>query len=116
MPFVYQAITCNYLHASKKIFKTIEEAINHIKSIIDIKEDWVKNEQVHKSYIITKIDTKELPEYSRIFKETAAILPPEPPSSNDLGIKRILKPKIEPVVEKQVDSMDKVEIVENKAV
>lgn len=42
-----------------------------------MKEPWVSEEQAHSSIRVTMINTKELPEYKKIFKEFDGILPME---------------------------------------
>ena len=76
MARVYQVITGNWLHRSKKIFNSIEDCMAHIKKIVDMKKVWVTYYQAHSSYHITMIDTDEMPQYKKIFKEHAEIRPP----------------------------------------
>jgi hypothetical protein len=82
MSKVYQCITGNWLHNSKKIFDNIQDAKDHIKMILDMKPEWVSNYEALSSVRITMIDTKELPEYRKIFKEFAGIKPPKTPQIN----------------------------------
>ena len=76
---MYQVITGNWLHRSKRIFSTMEECILHIKKIIDMKPFWISYCQTHESYYITEINTDLLPEYRKIFKEKAGIQDPDGP-------------------------------------
>ena len=97
MARVYQVITGNWLHRSKRIFESIEESIGHIKKIVDMKADWVSHSQALMSYHITTIDTDELPEYRKIFKEHAEIRPPDAPRKKPLpklpGVGNLFKDK-----------------------
>lgn len=89
MSKVYQCITGNWLHNSKKIFDNIQDAKDHIKKILDMKPGWVSNYEALSSVRITMIDTKELPEYRKIFKEFAEIRPPKMPQINRIRVKAI---------------------------
>jgi len=54
----YRAITCNFLPGTSKYYDTLDEAVDHIKKIIDEKEPWVTNEQIHISYRVDRIDER----------------------------------------------------------
>ena len=58
MWYKYRAITCNFLPGTSKYFFRMEDAIDHIKKIIDEKEPWVTDEQVHISYRLMRIDDR----------------------------------------------------------
>lgn len=106
MPIIYQVTTGNWLHRSKKIYETVEECYAHIRKIEEMKEDWVTNDQSLASRRIIMIDTDELPEYQKIFKEKLLknsdepeILPPvnlpEPkePTEKEIPVKPPGRPK-----------------------
>jgi hypothetical protein len=77
MTNVYQVTTGNWLPSSKKIFNTIEECQEHIKKIIALKLDWINDTHINESCRITMINTKDLPEYRKIFKESDKIKEPK---------------------------------------
>jgi hypothetical protein len=90
---MYQAVTGNFLPRSKRYFDTVEEATNHIKKMIDEKEDWVKPEQVHISYRVYKIDERILKDKDaktliKMFPEHDEIFPVAPEYKNEFFRKR----------------------------
>lgn len=76
---MYHVITGNYLPRSKKLFENEEDAIEHIKKIIEQKDDWVTKEQIHMSYQVLEIDEVELnskkTKVNDIFLHSEEILP-----------------------------------------
>jgi hypothetical protein len=102
MAKVYQVITGNWLPGSKQMFDTIEKARAHVKKVMDMKDEMVSHSEALSSVRITMIDTKEFPEYKRIFKEFAGIKPE----------KWRKKPKIDAEASnKPVDQLSKPEVI-----
>ena len=83
--YYYFVKTANYLPATKKIVRSIGQAILYIQKMTNLKPDWVKNYQVQKSYWITKIDSKTMPRFREIFTEQLKPLPVMPPDEKEKG-------------------------------
>jgi len=84
----YFTKTSNYLPASKKLCRTMGEAIVWIEKVAAMKKNWVTDGYLHRSYHITKIDSKELPEFRKIFMENVKMTEPEEPSRSELGLRK----------------------------
>ena len=95
MPIVYQVITNNYLPITKKVFDNLGEAILYIKEVVKKKEKWVKSEQVHKSYVITQINTDNCVRVHEIFLQSNKTVAPNPPTTTELGMRRPRRSKEE---------------------
>jgi hypothetical protein len=76
---MYHVVTGNYLPRFKKLVETEIEAIEIIKQMIDKKDSWVTNEQVHISYRIIKIDGRQFngknKTYKNVFLKMENVLP-----------------------------------------
>lgn len=82
---LYRVTTCNYLPATKRIFRTAKEALSYIKKMVDKREEWVSIEQAQKSYDVIKINSSVLPEWSRIFKVNEIVKAVMPANEKELA-------------------------------
>ncbi len=83
MPIIYHCKTGNYLHKTKRIFDNLKDCMAHIHHIVKIRPKWISKVQINSSIYVTKIDSDELPEYERIFKENAYMSSPNGPSKSE---------------------------------
>lgn len=91
---LYRVTTGNYLPGTKRIFRTIGEAIQYIKKMVDRREAWVTNTYAQKSYSIVRINSRVLPEWSRIFKVNKIAKKVLAPTKSELGLRaKKRKPK-----------------------
>ena len=84
----YHLTTNNYLPQYKSVFKTQEAALEKLKEIVDLREEWVHNKYLHRSYHMVSFDPDELPEYKKIFKENVSMNPPERPTISEQGLRK----------------------------
>lgn len=84
MPKLYHVKTGNFLPSTKRCFKCFEDAIQHLKKIVDMKEDWVTDAYVHRSYKVIKIDSEELHNWPAIFKVNKTVGKVMPPNKKEL--------------------------------
>jgi len=86
--WLYHVTIGNYLPGSKKICKTMQEALKYIKAAVDQREPWVTDKYVQKSYHITKIAPSQLPEWATIFKEKLVPTPVARPTLSEQGLRK----------------------------
>lgn len=81
---VWHVTTGNYLHASKRVFRSQECALEHIRHIISKKPAWVTQKDIDKSYSVISINVDRCPDWERIYKVWDLIKEPRPLQKNEL--------------------------------